>query len=234
MKKTVILIIGIAMISLISCQGEKIDSKQSETETIKSEIKIEPNKKVFDNLDAILSPFEDMTEYALNKNEKGIKKTLKEILSAKEKIFFEQNLSTESMQILKSKIEDLQKLVIDKNYNSIALLSTEIFDFNTKNFLDANKIENQIKIEHLDYLGFKILALLNQDKVDWEELELTISNGQQKWSLLSKNVSNINLKDSFDYLFDGLLLSAKNKDSKMLTILASMDLSLVDVLENNI
>lgn len=234
MKKTVILVIGIAMIFVISCQGKKTNSNQSKTEAIKSEIKIDPNKKVLDNLDAILSPFEDMTEYALNKNEKEIKKTLKQILGAKEKIFFENNLSTESMQILKSKIEELQKLVIDKNYNNIALLSTEIFNFNTKNFLDANKIENQIKIEYLDYLGFETLALLNQDKVDWEKLELTISNVQQKWSLLSKNVSDTNLKDSFDHLFDGLLLSAKNKDSKMVTILVSMDLSLVDVLENNI
>ncbi len=47
------------------------------------------------------------------------------------------------------------------------------------------------------------------------------------------NVTDNNLKDSFNFLFKGFYLSTKNHDIKMAEILANMDLSLVDVLENS-
>ncbi len=234
MKKATIFTIGMAMFFIISCQQKKSDSNQSSTETVKSEIKVEPNKKVFENIDVILSPFEDMTEFALENNEKGVKKSLSKIKKAFDNKIFESNLSLENYNILKSKFEHLNELIAQKKYNEVALASTEIFEFNVSNFLDGNKIENQISIEHLDYMGFKILALLNQDKIDWANIELTISKVQKKWIALSPNVADRNLKESFNYLFKGLQLSAKNKDVSMLKILAEMDLSLVDVLENNI
>jgi len=57
---------------------------------------------------------------------------------------------------------------------------------------------------------------------------------KKNWTALSPNVADRNLKDSFNYLFKGLQLSAQNKDISMIKTLAYMDLSLVDVLENNI
>ena len=82
-------------------------------------------------------------------------------------------------------------------------------------------------------MGFKILALLNQKKIDWKNIEQTISNVEKEWIALNPSVKDGNLKDSFELLFNGLHLSAENKDVKMGRILASMDLSLVDVLENS-
>jgi hypothetical protein len=231
MKKATIFTIVMAMFFMISCQQKKSNSNQSKTET---EIKVESNKKVLENLDVILSPFEDMTEFALENNEKGIEKSLDKIRKGIDNKIFESNLSPENYKILNSKLEKLKELFVQKKYNEVALASTEIFEFNVSNFVDGNKIENQIHIEHLDYMGFKILALLNQDKIDWENIELTISNAQKKWIALSPKVTDSNLKESFDYLFESLQLSAKNEDTNMIKILAKMDLSLVDVLENSI
>jgi hypothetical protein len=234
MKKATILTLGMAIFFIISCQQKKSDFSQSKNETVKSEVKAEPNKKVFENLDVILSPFEDMTEFALENNEKGIEKSLDKIKKGIDNKIFESNLSPENYKILNSKLEKLKELFVQKKYNEVALASTEIFEFNVSNFVDGNKIENQIHIEHLDYMGFKILALLNQDKIDWENIELTISNVQKKWIALSPKVTDSNLKESFDYLFESLQLSAKNEDTNMIKILAKMDLTLVDVLENSI
>lgn len=235
MKKASILLLGMAMVfTIASCKQKKLEPTQPKSEVIKKDVKAAPNKIIFDNLDVILSPFEDMTEFALNKNEKGILESLNKIENANKNSIFEKNLSIESVKLLNSKIAQLQELIKQKNYNQIALASTEIFEFNVNNFTDGKKIEKQIQIEHLDYMGFKILALLNQDKIDWAVIEQTISNAQKNWLALNPNINDGNLKDTFNYLFKGLLLGAEKKDIKMCGILSNMTLSLVDVLENSI
>ena len=188
---------------------------------------------MFENLDQILSPFEDMTEYALDKNDEGITKSLGKVEAAMNEGAFVKNLSPDSIKSLTTQIEKLKEFIKQKNYEQVALLSTDIFEYNTSNFLDTKKIENQIRIEHLDYMGFKILALLNQEKIDWKKIQETIAGVKKEWLALSPEIKDKNLKDSFEYLFEGLNTSAQNKDIKMGEILASMDLSLVDVLENS-
>lgn len=229
-----IFLIGLTIISNISCQQKQPDSNHSNSEIIKKETNAVPYKKVFENLDVILSPFEDMTEFALENNEEGVQKSLSKINKVFENGAFARNLSLENYKILNSKFVQLKELIAQKKYNKIALASTEIFEFNASNFLDGNKIENQIHVENLDYMGFKILALLNQEKIDWTKIELTITNVQKMWTALSPNIADKNLKNSFNYLFKGLHLSAKNKDVNMSKILSEMNLSLVDVLENNL
>lgn len=234
MKKASILLLGITVILTISCQQKKLKPAQSNSEVIKTEAKAAPNKIIFDNLDIILSPFEDMTEFALNKNEKGILESLNKIENANKNSIFEKNLSIGSINLLNPKIAQLQEFIKQKNYNQIALASAEIFEFNVSNFADGKKIEKQIQIEHLDYMGFKILALLNQDKIDWTIIEQTISNAQKDWLMLNPKVNDSNLIDTFNYLFKALLVGAEKKDIKMCGILANMNLSLVDVLEKSI
>jgi hypothetical protein len=233
MKKTAILMLGFVLVMSQSCQQKKTKDNQINVESVKNEVKANPNKMIFDHLDQILSPFEDMTEFALNQDEEGVLKSLAKIETATKESVFANNLTSESLSGLNPKIEALKTFIKEKNYTQTALVSTEIFKYNVTNFADAKKIENQIRIEHLDYLGFKVLALLSQDNIDWSTIERTIINAQQEWRVLEINVTDINLKDSFNFLFKGLYLSAKNHDIEMGEILAAMDLSLVDVLENN-
>lgn len=234
MKTIKILFICMAMIFTLSCQQKKSESTQSKLEVNKSIVKPEPNKIVFENLDMILSPFEDMTEFALAKNKSGILKSLTKIEDANAKGIFEKTMTAEGGKSLNPKIAKLKELISQNNFSQIALASTDIFEFNISNFADGKLIENQIRIEHLDYMGFKTLALSDQDKIDWENIKQTIDNTQKVWLILSPKVKNNNLKDTFDYLFKGLMLSADNKDIKMCRILANMDLALVDVLENSL
>jgi len=231
MKITKILFTGIIMIFITSCQQQK-DSTPLKSNVNTKDIKSKNDKIVFNNLDMILSPFEDMTEFALEKNESGILRSWNKVEESKTKGYFDKNMSAEENKLLNSKIENLKELIRNKNYSQIAIASTEIFEFNINNFSDANLIENQIRIEHLDYMGFKILALLDQDEIDWSNIQQTINKTQKIWLELSSEVDDTNLKDSFNYLFKGLLVSTKNKDLKMCEILANIDLTMVDVLEN--
>jgi len=234
MKNFKILLIGIIMIFTVSCQQQKGDPNQSKSNVVKNDTKVKSDKIVFSNLDMILSPFEDMTEFALDKNENGILKSLNKVEDAIAKGVFEKNMTPEGSKSLIPKIEKLKGLISQNNYSQIAIVSTEIFQFNINNFSDGNLIETQIRIEHLDYMGFKILALLDQDKIDWKNIQQIIDDSQKVWLTLSPMVKDSNLKDTFDYLFEGLSLSADQKDTKICNILANMDLALVDVLENAI
>ena len=229
MKKIVCLIFGIIFIFILSCRQKKTDPVQT-----KSAVKVVSNQIVFDQLDIILSPFEDMTEFALNKNEKGILESMSKVENAQNNSIFEKNLTPGSMSLLNPKIEKLQELIRQKDYNQIALSSTEIFELNVRYFADGKKIEKQIQIEKLDYMGFKILALLNQDKVDWNVIEETISYAQKDWVALNPKIADDNLKDTVNYLFQSLFICCEQKDVKMCGVLANMNLSLVDVLEKSI
>jgi hypothetical protein len=191
------------------------------------------DKAVYQALDQILSPFEDMTEYALARNERGVLASLSSVEKAENNLIFEKNISAENIKIFNAQLIKLKALIKQKNYPQIALASTELFGFNINHFIHAKRIENQIYIEHLDYMGFKILALLNHKSIDWQAVDKTISDAQKQWLALSPKVRDRNLKESFNYLFEGLHLSTKQNHVKMSSILASMDLSLVDVLENS-
>ncbi|HFX18003.1 MAG TPA: hypothetical protein ENK64_02545 [Flavobacteriales bacterium] len=234
MKKVSILLAGLLLVFSQSCTQQKANKKAETQKTTpkKVVVKSNPSDLIFKNLDQTLSPFEDLTEFALSKNDKGIEKSLGKIENALNNNTFKQNLKPESIAELTNKITSLKNDYASKDYANTALTSAEIFNYNVSNFKDADKIPNQIKIEHLDYLGFKVLALIDQKNINWNELEKTTTAVEAVWKKLATNVKDPNLKASFNLLFKGLHLSAKEKNKKMLDIFANMDLDLVDVLEN--
>ncbi len=234
MKRIKLLILAAITLFSQACQPKKSETKETFVDVMKVETNENTNQVVFENLDRILSPFEDMTEEALNKNDEGIKESLEKVEVALSEGIFKKNIAPEGMNSFKQQIERLKEFIKAKKYDQVALASADIFEYNTSNFMDTKLIENQIRIEHLDYMGFKILALSKQEKINWVKIQETIDGVKKEWLELSPEIKDHNLKDSFEYLFEGLYTSAKNKDVKMSEILASMDLSLVDVLENSI
>lgn len=234
MKKVTILMLSLVMVLSQACT-EKTQKKETVKNTISEKnelVKVTQPNVVLKNLDQTLSPFEDLTEFALAKNDKEIQNSLSKIDSAAKNNVFADNLKPESIKAFNEEIETLKNYVKKRDYAKTSLTSAEIFNYNVSNFKDATKIESQIKIEHLDYLGFKLLALLEQKQIDWKMMEQTTESVEQVWKSLSPEVKDSNLKASFNLLFDGIHLSAKEKNKKMAAILANMVLDLVDVLEN--
>ena len=233
--KKISLVMLVLVLSLSQACKKNTSKKSVVKETVLEKtdsIKVVNNDTIFENLDQALSPFEDLTEFALAKNDHGISKSLSLIDSATKNNVFTNNLKPESIKVLNEKIKALKNYFKKKDYAKTALTSADIFNYNVSNFKDASKVENQIKIEHLDYLGFKILALIDQKNIDWKNIEQTTTSVQKVWKRLKTNVKDPNLKGSFDLLFDGIHLSAKEKNKKMAGIFANMVLDLVDVLEN--
>ncbi len=186
---------------------------------------------VYQKLDRILSPFEDMTEYALDNNSIGMTKAMNRINRSQKNQFFKQGLTEKSYAAFIQKINKLQQYVNQNDYSQVSLLSANIFKFNISHFIYADQLKRQLRIEHLDYMGYQVLALLKQGKVDWEAITKATELGYANWALLRQEIKDSNLKDTFHQLFRGLQLSVKQKNPQAAKIFASMDLSLVDVLE---
>ncbi|SFV67943.1 hypothetical protein MNB_SM-5-660 [hydrothermal vent metagenome] len=182
-------------------------------------------------LDKVLSPFEDMTEYALDKELNGMKKGYKNIENIEDNALLKQTISANKLNELSKNIETLETLIDNAQYSKVALLSSQMFNDSVTNFKYSSKIKEQLHIEHLDYMGFKILALLSTKNPDFTQISDAISNAKNNWNAIKGKIKDENKVEAFDLLFQGLDHSLQIKDKKMLNILAQMDLALVDVVE---
>jgi len=182
-------------------------------------------------LDKVLSPFEDMTEYALDKELDDMKKGYKNIENIEDNALLKQTIPANKLNELSKNIETLETLIDNAQYSKVALLSSQMFNDSVTNFKYTSKIKEQLHIEHLDYMGFRILALLSTKNPDFTQISDAISNAKNNWNAIKGKIKDENKVEAFDLLFQGLDHSLQIKDKKMLNILAQMDLALVDVVE---
>ena len=197
----------------------------------RAEEKIESKKNALKILDKVLSPFEDMTEYALAKNLPSMKKGYKNIEALEDNGLLAQSVTDGTIKQISQDIESLEGYINKENYSQAALLSTKIFKTIVNNFAYSEYVVNQLHIENLDGMGFEILSLLSTDSIDYTQIQSIINEAKKDWMFLRDNVDDENKIDAFDLLFEGLLHATLQHDDKMLKILASMDLALVDVIE---
>jgi hypothetical protein len=189
------------------------------------------SKKALKLLDKVLSPFEDMTEYALVNDILKMKKGYKNILSMNESGILKQSVSSDTYQKITSKIAQLEKDVNTHNDSNVALVSTELFKNIVDDFKYAIYIKNQLHIEKLDGMGFELLSLLTAKHIDYNQLDISIVNAKKDWIAIREDIDDKNTQEVFDLLFRGLARASIKKNKEMIKILASMDLALVDVLE---
>ncbi len=117
MKTTKFLVIGLVMTLAVSCQQKKTETKQADMQTVKSDSttvpkKVEINKIALENLDNVLSPFEDMTESALTNNKNGVMKAMERVNEATKNNSFKNSISAEGQKLLIPKLEELKKQLI--------------------------------------------------------------------------------------------------------------------------
>ena len=197
----------------------------------KVEEKQESKKNALKTLDKLLSPFEDMTEYALANNLSEMKKGYKDIETLEDSGLLAQSVNNDAAKQISQDIESLESYINKENYSKVALLSTKLFKTIVNNYAYSEYVVNQIHIENLDSMGFEILSLLSTNSIDYIQIQSIIYEAQKDWIFLRDNIDDENKIDTFDLLFQGLLHATLQHDEKMLKILASMDLALVDVIE---
>jgi len=224
-----LLVLSLSTISILANE-ENDDVNEADV----AKITIAPNmnkEETLAVLDKVLSPFEDMTEYALDKDLVSMKKYYKNLENIEDNSLLKQTISKDKLKQLTVNIEILETMIKNAQYSEVALLSSKMFNYATTNFKYSSKIKEQLHIEHLDYMGFRILALLSTENPNFTQISQAISDAKNHWNAIKEKIKDENKVEAFDLLFQGLEHSLQIKDKKMLNILAQMDLALVDVVE---
>jgi hypothetical protein len=196
--------------------------------------KVESKKNALKILDKVLSPFEDMIEYALDRDVSSMKKGYKNIEELEDSGLLAKSVTDGVAAQISQDIESLETYINTKNYSEVALLSTKLFKTIANNFGYSYHVNNQIRIENLDGMGFEVLSLISNKEINYEQIQNIINQAQKSWIFLRDDMQDKNSVDSFDLLFEALSHSTNKHDYEMLKILASMDLALVDVIEKQL
>jgi len=175
------------------------------------------------------SPFEDITEYALDANVNGMTKSLIECETETHKIkdLLSANDYREINQLLSGMKGDFTK----KQYSNLALNAVNGYKILVE-ALNPKGLKVPKQVSLLDYTGFRGIALLGTKNVDWTALKSNAKEANKLWKQIEHKVKYNGLKDAVNTTINGMHKAAAEKNVLASQLSAEMDLALVDLLEN--
>ena len=174
------------------------------------------------------SPFEDMAEAALAKNERGISKSLAaaDARAANVRAVISPPASAHFDDLL----QKLHSAASSKEHLVLAANAVEVFRL----LIDSVKPEGlkvPKEVSLLDYAGFKLHVLTSAPHPDWVAIRRTVGDADGWWMTTRPAVSDKALRDAFDSTIRGLHEAEKLESVPMLSFAAQIDLDLVDLIE---
>ncbi len=88
-----------------------------------------------------------------------------------------------------------------------------------------------VQVAQLDYVGFKVNALLASSSVNWPGISDTVREAQTWWTAIEPHTSDATLKEAMNRTLLGMKEAADQNDAKLMHFAADMELILVDGLE---
>jgi hypothetical protein len=174
------------------------------------------------------SPFEDIAEFALEKEFGEIRRQI--ALAEKQAAEVKKALSPDSQRKFSERLSALKKGTEDQAHLQVADHSVEMFRLLIDN-LDAAHLEVPKEVSLLDYAGFKIHVLTAAESQDWSSIKRTADEAQGWWAAIRLKVKHPKLRDAMDTAVRGLGESAAARNLAMVNFAAQVDLDLVDLLE---
>lgn len=174
------------------------------------------------------SPFEDLVDFGLAKNDAAIETSLAAVL--KQAAAVRKVLSADAGRRFDALVVALGKAAGDKSYAMVADQAVEAFRVLIEN-LDAAGLRVPKEVSLLDYAGFKIRVLAAAPQPDWNAMRKTVGEAGTWWNAMKAKVSSRGLSDAFGSTVRGLQEASRSENLPMVRFAAQMDLDLVDVLE---
>ncbi len=174
------------------------------------------------------SPFEDMTESALAKNDASITANLAS--AEKHTTALSDVLPTPAAALFRSSMETIRKAAAAGDHQALAMNAVEVFRLLIEN-TDATSLTVPREVSLLDYAGFKLHVLAAAPQPDWKAMRQLTNDAATWWSAIRAKISGHALRDAFDSTVRGLQAAGKAEHLPMLDFAAQMDLDLVDLLE---
>lgn len=88
-----------------------------------------------------------------------------------------------------------------------------------------------VQVAQLDYVGFKVKALLASNSVDWTRIADTVREAQTWWTAIEPHTSDATLQEAMNRILLGMKEATEQRDAKVMHFAADMELILVDGLE---
>ena len=176
------------------------------------------------------SPFEDIVEFALDKNDASIAKML--ITADGNTAAVREALPAAALEQFNTLLAALHKAATDKAHHAVALNSVELFRVLIDN-LDSASLKVPKEVSLLDYVGFKLHVLEAAPPPDWNEMRKTAADAGPWWDAIKSKLTDRKLGDAFNTTVRGLQQAAKTENLPMLHFAAQIDLDLVDLLEKH-
>ena len=195
---------------------------------------VESKKNALEILDKLLSPFEDIIEDALNKNLSKMQTSYENAKALTKSELFKQSIADDANEQILQDIDSIGNYIHKEDYAKVALLGTKVFKKITNNYEYSEYVLNQIYLENLDGMGFAILSLIEKGDIDFTQIQSIVNEAKKEWMFLRDSINDENQIDAFDLLFQGLVHAVVEHDTKMLKLLSSMDLALVDIIEKQL
>lgn len=179
---------------------------------------------------AATSPFEDIVDFALVRNDAGITKALAD--ADRQAAAVKAVLPTAAAGRFDQQLQALHKAASGKEYQALAATAVEVFRFLIDGLQPGNlKVPKEISL--LDYTGFKLRVLATAAQPDWNAMRKTAEDASAWWHTVESSVSDKALRDAFSSTVAGLQEATKNENLPMLHFAVRIDLDLVDPLENH-
>jgi hypothetical protein len=174
------------------------------------------------------SPFEDLTEYALAGDKKGMQLALKAYDEQAAKV--SKVLSPKARHEMELLVAAIKKAEQRAENESVALNSVEAYRTMIES-LDTSSLVVPVQVSLLDYVGFKLKVLLHAKSPDWSILRKTAEEARRHWIAIESRVSDKGLRDTINTMITGLNKATAAKNAEMAVFAAQVDLALVDLLE---
>ncbi len=175
------------------------------------------------------SPFEDLSELAVAGDWKGVDVAMTKIESLEGATM--NALAPMPRKQFESQLAAIRASHKNRDGYSLALQAAETY----RTLVSAQSPESltvPLEVSLLDYVGFKVTALLSRPTPDWQAVQATTIEGIQFWTALKSRVRDASLQTLSTTTLDGLAGAAKVGDRTTAQFAARVALDLVDVLEN--
>lgn len=178
---------------------------------------------------AAAAPFEDLVDYALARDAKGMGTAL----SAYEKQAGRVGrvLSTRDEKRLEGLVTAIRRDQHRGRYQQAAVESADAYG-TLINALDATVLRVPVQVSLLDYAGMKEEALLDTKSPDWQAVDHTSRDAAQYWNALSPLVKRPDLRDAVNTVLTGMKRAGRLHNPDMGLLAARTDQDLVDILEH--
>ncbi len=176
------------------------------------------------------SPFEDMVDLALARNDAGITKALAD--ATRQSAAVKAVLSTAAASRFDKQLQTLHKAALGKEYQTLALTAAEVFRLLIDGVRTSHlKVPKEVSL--LDYSGFKLRALAIASRPDWNAMRKIAADASAWWHTIEPSVSDKALRDACSSTVAGLREATKDENLPMLHLAVQIDLDLVDLLEQH-